>query len=101
MLWKKEFFDKMIGRFPEQFKNNSVTLTSLGFTNNFKPVEFGPSSETTISIFKRPSECYTATPCDASDIRVVAGENFIKCECFKASRPDFFGDSLKILVIFF
>jgi hypothetical protein len=88
----------MIEKFPEQLKNNNVTLTSLGFTNNFRPVEFKPSSNSSINVFKKPTECYTTTPCDKNDMRIIGGENFIKCECLKPTRSDFFGDTLKVVV---
>lgn len=95
MLWKKEFLDALAEKFPGLVSNLTVSLTSIGFTNNFEKVEPKVKPTTSINIFKKESECYTDTPCDKDNQRVTGTSTFIKCQCLKPEDTDDFADSFK------
>jgi hypothetical protein len=98
ILWKKEFYDELVKKFPNLVSPMSKSLTSVGFTNNFTKYQPKSKPTTSINIFKKPTECY-GDACDPTSTRVLNSEVFVKCQCLKPEDEEEFADSFKTVIV--
>lgn len=100
ITWDDELFDILKKRLPESNITFEAGRTTIGLTNNFKPVSRKLNNESSINVFRAKDACRTESPCDVQRVVKPGDKELILCQCFpEGEDSDSFGHSFVNLLI--